>query len=50
MQPLAAMPDAVRRGVRGVLIDIDDTLSTHGRLTVAAYAALGRSAPKPASS
>ena len=42
MQPLVAMPDAVRRGIRGVLIDIDDTLSTHGRLTVGAYAALGR--------
>jgi HAD superfamily hydrolase (TIGR01484 family) len=42
MQPLVAMPGAVRRAVRGVLVDIDDTLSTHGRLTVAAYAALGR--------
>jgi hypothetical protein len=42
MQPLAAMPEAVRRGIRGVLIDIDDTLSTHGHLTVEAYAALGR--------
>ena len=42
MQPLVAMPEAVRRGIRGVLIDIDDTLSTQGRLTVDAYAALGR--------
>jgi HAD superfamily hydrolase (TIGR01484 family) len=42
LQPLAAMPDATRRGVRGVLIDIDDTLTTRGRLTVDAYAALGR--------
>ena len=42
MQPLVAMPDAVRRGIRGVFIDIDDTLSTHGHLTVDAYAALGR--------
>ena len=28
--------------VRGVLLDIDDTLTTHGRLTVDAYAALER--------
>ena len=42
MQPLVAMPDAMRRGIRGVLIDIDDTLSTHGQITVDAYAALGR--------
>jgi HAD superfamily hydrolase (TIGR01484 family) len=42
MRPLAAMSDAVRRGIRGILIDIDDTLSTHGHLTVPAYAALAR--------
>lgn len=36
------MPEAVRRSVRGVLADIDDTLSTHGRLTAPAYAALER--------
>jgi HAD superfamily hydrolase (TIGR01484 family) len=42
MRPLASMPDAVRRGVRGVLTDIDDTLSTHGRLTAEAYAAMER--------
>ncbi len=36
------MPDAVRRGVRFVLTDIDDTLSTHGRVTAAAYAAMER--------
>jgi hypothetical protein len=42
LQPLAAMPDAVRRAIRGVLVDIDDTLTTCGRLTLAAYAALGR--------
>jgi HAD superfamily hydrolase (TIGR01484 family) len=40
MRPLATMPDAVRGGIRGVLTDIDETLSTHGRLTAAAYAAL----------
>ena len=38
--PLATMPDAVRRGIRFVLTDIDDTLSTHGHLTAEAYAAL----------
>jgi len=42
LRPLAEMPEAVRRSVRGVLADIDDTLSTHGRLTTAAYAALER--------
>ena len=36
------MPDAVRRGIRYVLTDIDDTLSTHGKLTSAAYRALER--------
>jgi HAD superfamily hydrolase (TIGR01484 family) len=36
------MPDAVRHGIRFVLTDIDDTLSTHGRLTAGAYAALER--------
>jgi len=40
--PLATMPDAVRRGVRIVLTDIDDTLSTHGRIPARAYAALER--------
>jgi HAD superfamily hydrolase (TIGR01484 family) len=42
MQPLAAMPDDVRRNIRGVLTDIDDTLSTHGSLTPDAYLALAR--------
>jgi HAD superfamily hydrolase (TIGR01484 family) len=40
VQPLAAMPRAARAGIRGVLADIDDTLSTHGRLTAEAYAAM----------
>jgi HAD superfamily hydrolase (TIGR01484 family) len=40
MQPLAAMPAGVRASIRGVCTDIDDTLSTHGRLTAEAYAAL----------
>jgi HAD superfamily hydrolase (TIGR01484 family) len=42
MRPLSAMPDAVRRTVRGVLADIDDTVTTHGHLTATAYAALER--------
>jgi HAD superfamily hydrolase (TIGR01484 family) len=41
-QPLAAMPAAARRGIHTVLTDIDDTLSTHGRVTAEAYAALQR--------
>src|SRR5688572_11805751 len=39
MRPLAEL-DA--RGVRAVLVDIDDTLTTEGRLTADAYAALER--------
>ncbi len=42
MRPLAEMPSATRGAIRGVLTDIDDTLSTHGRLTAEAYAALER--------
>ncbi len=41
-RPLAGMPLAVRRGIRGVLADIDDTITTHGRLAPDAYAALAR--------
>ncbi|MGH8616677.1 MAG: HAD-IIB family hydrolase [Burkholderiales bacterium] len=42
MKPLAAFPAAVRNAIRGVFCDIDDTLTTDGRLTAAAYAALER--------
>jgi hypothetical protein len=42
LRPLATMPEGVRRAIRGVLTDIDDTLSTHGRLTAEAYAAMER--------
>jgi HAD superfamily hydrolase (TIGR01484 family) len=42
LRPLATMPDDVRRAIRVVLTDIDDTLSTHGRLTAQAYAAMER--------
>src|SRR5688572_8108732 len=40
MRPLAEMPASMRRAIRAVLLDIDDTLTTDGRLTAAAYAAL----------
>ena len=42
MQPLVAMPRAARNAVRGVFTDIDDTLSTHGKLTAEAYGAMER--------
>jgi len=42
MRPLADMPRATARAIRGVFPDIDDTLTTHGRLTAAAYAAMER--------
>lgn len=42
MRPLQDFPPETRRGVRGVLCDIDDTLTTGGRLTAAAYAAMER--------
>lgn len=42
VKPLAAFDAAARSSVRGVLLDIDDTLTTDGRLTAAAYCALER--------
>jgi HAD superfamily hydrolase (TIGR01484 family) len=42
LQPLSRWPRAARAAVRGVLTDIDDTLSTHGTLTAEAYGALQR--------
>jgi HAD superfamily hydrolase (TIGR01484 family) len=42
MLPLSEMPHGVRRAVCGVLCDIDDTLTTDGRLTAEAYAAMER--------
>jgi HAD superfamily hydrolase (TIGR01484 family) len=42
MLPLAQFPLAARKRVRVVLADIDDTLTTGGRLTADAYAALER--------
>jgi HAD superfamily hydrolase (TIGR01484 family) len=40
MKPLAELPEPQR--IRGLLFDIDDTLTTEGRLTAAAYAAMER--------
>ncbi len=42
MQPLSTFPPVVAARVRGVLCDIDDTLTTAGKLPAAAYAALWR--------
>jgi HAD superfamily hydrolase (TIGR01484 family) len=41
MQPLDHFPDSSLAHSRGVFADIDDTLTTDGRLTVRAYTALG---------
>lgn len=40
MKPLTEMPFDVRRRIKGVLTDIDDTLTTSGRLNADSYAAL----------
>jgi HAD superfamily hydrolase (TIGR01484 family) len=42
VKPLADLPRASLVTVHGVLADIDDTLSTEGRITAAAYTALER--------
>ena len=42
MKPLGAFGADARREVRGVFLDIDDTLTSEGRLTAAAYGALER--------
>jgi len=42
MSPLSDFPPDTRRAVRGVFCDIDDTLTTDGRLTADAYAGLER--------
>jgi hypothetical protein len=44
--PLADLPAAARGRLRFVLTDIDDTLTTGGRLTAAAYGALERLAAR----
>ena len=40
MRSVADIPPAQLRALRGVFMDIDDTLTTGGRLTAAAYGAL----------
>jgi HAD superfamily hydrolase (TIGR01484 family) len=42
MLPLSQFPLELRRGVRDVFCDVDDTLTTGGRLTAEAYASLER--------
>jgi len=42
MRPLADLSPQARSRIAGVLADIDDTITTDGRLTAAAYAALER--------
>jgi len=42
MRALATMPASTCASIRGVLTDIDDTLSTQGRITARAYAAMER--------
>ena len=42
MRPLSHMPPETRRGVVGVFADIDDTITSEGRLEASAYAALER--------
>ncbi len=42
MKPLSDFPESVRREIRGVFLDIDDTLTSDGRLTAAAYTSLER--------
>jgi HAD superfamily hydrolase (TIGR01484 family) len=40
MKPLTMLPEVARQNIRCVLTDIDDTLSTRGRITAEAYAAM----------
>ena len=42
IRPLAEIPPEVRRRIKGVFCDIDDTLTTAGRLTAEAYLAMER--------
>ena len=42
MRPLSEFPLAARKSIRGVLTDIDDTLTLHGQLPAIAYSALER--------
>ena len=40
MKPLTEFPLSARRAIKGVFCDIDDTLSTEGRITTEAYSAM----------
>src|SRR3979411_3263629 len=40
IRPLSEFPAALRAAIRFVLLDIDDTLTTDGRLSAVAYGAL----------
>jgi HAD superfamily hydrolase (TIGR01484 family) len=42
MKPLGDFPTSARAAIRGVLCDIDDTLSSEGRITAEAYGAMER--------
>jgi HAD superfamily hydrolase (TIGR01484 family) len=42
MQPLSSLPAEIARNLLGVFTDIDDTITTDGRLPAAAYEALER--------
>ncbi|MFA5912459.1 MAG: HAD-IIB family hydrolase, partial [Burkholderiales bacterium] len=42
MKALATLPAALLRDIRGVFCDIDDTLTSEGKLTARAYTALER--------
>jgi len=42
LKPLAEFPRVDRKNIRGVLTDIDDTLTLHGQLPAIAYSALER--------
>ena len=42
MQPFETLPIAVAKNLRGILSDIDDTLTTHGKLLPCALQALSR--------
>ena len=40
MKPLDQIPDTLRRSLRGIFSDIDDTITTNGMLTAEAYSAI----------
>jgi len=42
LAPVSSIPAELRVRLRGVLTDIDDTLTTHGKLTAQAYGAMER--------